>query len=70
MGRYDDNRIVVLILNKDQEKKKFKPIDIINKLGFKITNFSALDVIDNKEVNVKNEFSINSNSCILLDLFY
>ena len=68
--RYDDNRIVVLIINKDQEKKKIKPIDVINKLGFKISNYSALDVIDNKEVNVKNEFSINSNSCLLLDLYY
>ena len=68
--RYDKSRVVLLVLNNSKQKKKINPEYYFKKSGFKIVNKTAVNVLTKDEVDINKDYSIPSDSFILMDLYY
>lgn len=70
IARFDDERLVLLIMNNDEDKKTITPSYYINQVKPSKDNNLGFDVVRKKEVNINEEFTIPSKSFLLLDLYY
>ena len=68
--RYDKRSIVLLVMNNDSKKKKIIPNNYFKEFNSKLSNKLAVDIVNGKNLNINNSFSINSKSFLLLELKY
>ena len=68
--RYNEERLVLLIMNNDEDKKVIKPNHYINQVKPSKDNVLGFDVVQKTEININNEVNIPSRSFLLIDLYY
>ena len=70
MCRFDEERLVLLIMNNDGGKKQVKPSDYINQIKPSKNNHSGFDVIGKNEIDINEIIQIPSKSFLLMDLYF
>ena len=70
MLRFDKKSIVLLVMNNDSKKKKIIPNNYIKEVNSKLSDKLAVDVVNDKDLNINNSISIDSKSFLLLELKY
>ena len=68
--RYNEERLVLLIMNNDKDKKSVKPADYINQIKPSKNNHLGFDVIGKNEIDINEVKQIPSKSFLLIDLYY
>ena len=68
--RFIEDRLVLLIMNNDEDKKSVKPADYINQIKPSKNNHLGFDVIGKNEININEIIQIPSKSFLLMDLYY
>ena len=68
--RYDQSRIVLLVMNNSKQKKKINPEYYFKKSGSKLINMKAVNVLTKDEVDINENLFIPPDSFILLDLYF
>ena len=70
MCRFDEERLVLLIMNNDGGKKQVKPSDYINQIKPSKNNHLGFDVIGKNEIDINEIIQIPSKSFLLMDLYF
>ena len=68
--RFIEDRLVLLIMNNDEDKKSVKPSDYINQIKPSKNNHLGFDVIGKNEIDINEIIQIPSKSFLLMDLYY
>ena len=68
--RFIEDRLVLLVMNNDEDKKSVKPADYINQIKPSKNNHLGFDVIEKNEININEIIQIPSKSFLLMDLYY
>ncbi len=70
MCRFNEERLVLLIMNNDENKKVIKPNDYIKQIKPSKDNMLGFNVVQKTEININEEVNIPSKSFLLIDLYY
>jgi hypothetical protein len=66
--RYDENSLVLLVLNNEEDNIEIIPNNYINEIDFKKTATKAKVIMTNNFIDLNTKVSINSKNFLLLEI--